>query len=72
MYAVKEGKVMINGRKVRVYGRAVLEKDTALNAVAGTTGYRGKEGRPAEGPTSRSTAAAGISTLIPSWTRMGL
>ena len=50
MYAVKEGKVMINGRKVRVYGRAVLEKDTALNAVAGTTGYRGK-GREAGGRT---------------------
>ena len=50
MYAVSEGKIKINDRKVSIYERAVLEKDTALHAAAGTTGYKGK-GRGAGGRT---------------------
>lgn len=42
MFAVNEGKVKINGKKVTSYERAVLEEDVALHVTAGTTGYRGK------------------------------
>ena len=50
MHAVDEGKVKINDRTVTTYGRAVLEEDTALHAMAGTTGYKGGR-RPAGGRT---------------------
>lgn len=42
MFAVTEGKVKINDRKVTTYERAVLEEDVALHVAAGTNGYRGK------------------------------
>ena len=48
MFAVTEGKVKINDRKVTTYERAVLEEDAALHVTAGTTGYKGK-GRKAGG-----------------------
>lgn len=48
MFAVTEGKVKINDRKVTTYERAVLEEGAALHVTAGTTGYRGK-GRKAGG-----------------------
>ena len=47
MHAVDEGKIKINDRTVTTYGRAVLEEDTALHVMAGTTGYKG--GRRAAG-----------------------
>ena len=42
MFAVNEGKVKINGKKVTTFERAVLEEDVALRVMAGTTGYKGK------------------------------
>ena len=48
MFAVTEGKVKINDRKVTTYERAVLEEGSALHVTAGTTGYKGK-GRKAGG-----------------------
>ena len=48
MFAVKEGKVKINGRSVRTYERTAREEGTELRVTAGTTGYLGK-GRDAGG-----------------------
>ena len=50
MYAVNMERIKINDRKVRIYERAVLEKDTAIHVAAGSTGYKGR-GRAAGGRT---------------------
>ena len=41
MHAVREGTIKINDRSVTTFERAVLEEDTALHVIAGTTGYKG-------------------------------
>lgn len=41
MHEVREGKIKINDRSVTTFERAVLEEDTALLVIAGTTGCRG-------------------------------
>ena len=51
MYAVSEGRIKINDTMVSTYERAVLEKDTALHVIAGTTGYKGSDKREAGGRT---------------------
>lgn len=51
MYAVSEGRIKINDTMVSTYERAVLEKDTALHVIAGTTGYKGSNKREAGGRT---------------------
>lgn len=51
MYAVCEGRIKINDKTIETYGRAVLEKDTALHVVAGTSGYKGSNRREAGGRT---------------------
>lgn len=51
MYAVSEGRIKINDHMVSTYERAVLEKDTALHVIAGTTGYKGSSKREAGGRT---------------------
>ena len=50
MHAVKKGMIKINDRPVTTFERAVLEEDTALHVIAGTTGYKGGK-RPAGGRT---------------------
>ena len=51
MYAVSEGKIVINGKEIGTYGRAVLEKGTALHVIAGTNGYTGSLRREKGGRT---------------------
>ena len=41
MYAIKEGLAKINGVPVETYEREVIERDTALKVIAGSTGYKG-------------------------------
>ena len=51
MHAVSEGRIRINDRVIDTYGRAVLEADTALHVIAGTSGYTGSGRREKGGRT---------------------